>query len=402
MQIISQILLSILLGLGISAFLVPVIVRMVRKLKLLEQPNLRSSNVKPIPALGGVAIYFGFLFSTTFGSVSYELPEMIYILSASTLMLFIGLKDDLVTLSPVKKITGQLIAAGMLIFMAKIRFTNLHGLFGFFEIGIVPGVMITGFLIVLLINAFNLMDGIDGLAAGLSILFTLIFGSWFYLSGHTGYAILAFSLMGAITGFFYYNVYGKENKIFMGDTGSLFLGTVISVLLIQFNEFNIDQSRPFAIESAPAISFGILAYPLIDTMRVMAIRILQNKSPFSADKNHLHHRLLTLGFKHDHATYTIIGLNLLFMGVVFALHHLGVLRLMVYIIVSCTIIFMIPAFFIKKRKLIRKNDPMQQLLLPGSSDEIFKNRRQNSRSRKRKNDGDLLKKESLSQKFNLW
>ena len=402
MQIISQILLSILLGLGISAFLVPVIVRMVRKLKLLEQPNLRSSNVKPIPALGGIAIYFGFLFSTTFGSISYELPEMIYILSASTLMLFIGLKDDLVTLSPIKKITGQLIAAGILIFMAKIRFTNLHGLFGFFEIGVIPGILITGFLIVLLINAFNLMDGIDGLAAGLSILFTLIFGIWFYLSGHIGYAILAFSLMGAISGFFYYNVYGKENKIFMGDTGSLFLGTVISVLLIQFNEFNIDPTRPFAIESAPAISFGILAYPLIDTMRVMAIRILQNKSPFSADKNHLHHRLLTLGFKHDKATYTIIGLNLLFMGVVFALHHLGVLRLMVYIIVSCTIIFMIPAFFIKKRKLIRKNDPMQQLLLPGSSDEIFKNRRQNSRSRKKKNDGDLLRKEALSQKFNLW
>ena len=402
MQIFIHILISFLLALGISLFAVPVIVRTVLKLKLLDQPNIRSSNENPIPTLGGIAIFFGFLVGSTIGLFEFELPEMMYIFSASILMLFMGLKDDLVSLSPTKKIIGQVIAACIIIFLAKIRFTHLHGFLGFGEIGMFPSVLITGFTIIVLINAFNLMDGIDGLAAGLSMLVTLIFGTWFLISGHFHHAILSFGLLGAISGFFFYNVYGKENKIFMGDTGSLFLGTIISVLLIRFNEFNIDQTLPYAVQSVPAISFGILSYPLIDTVRVMIIRILQFKSPFSADKNHLHHRLLTLGFTHRKATYTIIGMNILFILVVFSLHHLGVLRLMVYIFIFGGILFMIPAYYIRKRKLIRKNDPVQQLLIPGSTDEIFKNRRSNLRLRKQRGKNELITRETFFHKFNLW
>jgi UDP-GlcNAc:undecaprenyl-phosphate/decaprenyl-phosphate GlcNAc-1-phosphate transferase len=383
MQILVHIFLSFIVAVSISLFAVPVIVRIVKKLKLLDQPNIRSSAGTPIPTLGGIAIFFGFMFGSVFGSFGYELPELIYILTATILVLFIGLKDDLVTLTPVKKIVGQFIAAGIIIFMADIRFTNLHGFLGIYEIGIGSGVLLTGFTIVVLINALNLTDGIDGLASGISMLASIIFGGWFYISGHTSYAILSFSLVGALAGFFYYNVYGKQNKIFMGDTGSLFLGTIMSVLMIRFNEFNIDQTQPYAIQSAPAISFGILAYPLIDTIRVMIIRIIQHRSPFHADKNHLHHRLLVLGFSHKNATYTILSLNILFIIAVFALHQIGILRLMVYIFVSGGLLFMIPAYFIRSRKLIRKNDPVQQLLIPGSSEELLKNKRsKNLRIRK--------------------
>ena len=402
MQVFYHIIASIVLGVAISLFAVPVIVRTVTKLKLFDQPNMRSSAEKPIPTLGGIAIFFGFLFASAFGSFNYELPEMIYIISATILMLFIGLKDDLVTLSPVKKIVGQIITAGIIIFLAKIRFTNLHGFFGIHEIGLIPGVFLSGFAIIVLINAFNLMDGIDGLASGLSMMVVVIFGGWFYISGHSGYAILCFSLGGALAGFFYYNVYGAEFKIFMGDTGSLVLGTIISILVIRFNEFNIDQSQPYGIESAPAISFGILAYPLIDTLRVMFIRIIQSKSPFNADRNHLHHRLLTLGFSHSKATYIIMGMNILFIMAVFALHQLGVLRLMVYILVTAGILFMIPAFYIRKRKLIKRNDPVQQLLIPGSTDELIRNRKSNRRLRKQRNETGLINKETFLRKFNLW
>ncbi len=400
MQVASHILVSLILSITISLFAVRIVVRTVKRLKLLDQPNSRSAAVVPVPSLGGIAIFFGFLFASSIGSFNYELPEMVYIFTATILMLFLGLKDDLVTLPPMKKIIGQFIAAGIIIFLAKIRFTNLHGFLGFTEIGIIPGSILTGIGILTLINAFNLMDGIDGLASGLSMMVVLIFGSWFYLSGHYGYAILCSSLLGALGGFFYYNVYGKENKIFMGDTGSLFLGTIISVLLIQFNEFNINQTQPFAVPSSPAISFGILAYPLIDLVRVMAIRILQAKSPFVADKNHLHHRLLTLGFSHKNATFTIIGMNISFILVVFALHHLGVLGLLVYILLSAGILFVIPAFYIRKRKLLKKNDPVQQLFIPGSTDEIFKNGRINRRKRKKQNE--LLKRDTFLDKFNLW
>jgi UDP-GlcNAc:undecaprenyl-phosphate GlcNAc-1-phosphate transferase len=300
------------------------------------------------------------------------------------LIFFVGLKDDVVTLPPYKKIIAQVVAAFIIIFLAEIRFTNLHGLLGIGEIGMIPSIIITCFTIVVIINAINLMDGIDGLAAGLSMLATLVFGSWFFVSGHIDYAILSFTLIGAIAGFFYLNVYGKRYKIFMGDTGSLVLGTVISILVIRFNEFNIDQTQPYAIASVPAISFGILSYPLIDTLRVMIIRIIYRKSIFSADKNHLHHRLLTLGFSHPKATYTIMGFNLLFIIFIFTIHHYGLLRLTAYITLIGGSLFMVPAYFIRKRNLIKIGDPVQQLLFHGMSENKVLNKKKCFQSKKTK------------------
>ena len=372
MPILFQLVFCFLMALSISIWAVPVIVRVDRSLKLFDHPNERSSSGNPIPTLGGIAIFFSFAFSASIGMIGIHMPELIFILAATMLIFFVGLKDDLVDLSPRKKLLIEIIAAFIIIFAGQIRFTNLHGLFGITEIGLFPGVIITVFAIVVIINAFNLTDGIDGLAASLSIVISLILGGWFFLSGHTGYALLSFSLAGAVTGFFYFNMYGIQNKIFMGDTGSLVLGTVIAILIIRFNEFNIDQSQPYAIESVPAISFGILAYPLIDVMRVMLIRISQRRSPFSADKNHLHHRLLTLGFSHKNATYTIVGINILFVAVLFSLHQFGILRIAAYIVISCGTLFLMPAFFIKKRKLVRKNDPLQQIMIPRlNADSVF-------------------------------
>lgn len=317
-------------------------------------------------------------------------------------MFFVGLKDDILTLSPWKKLTAQIISAAFIIFLAKIHFTNLHGFLGIGEIGMVPGIILTFFVIIVIINSFNLMDGIDGLAAGLSMLIAAVFGSWFFISGHFEYAILSFSLMGAIAGFFYYNVYGKENKIFMGDTGSLVLGTIMAVIVIQFNEFNINLTQPFTLASSPAVSFGILIYPLADTLRVFIIRALQFKSPFTADKNHLHHRLLTLGFSHKRATYTIIVMNILFIIPVIALNHLGVLSLMGFIAIFGIILFMIPAYFIQKRNLIKKNDPHQQLLIPGYSYQLFKNKRYEYKMSQRRAGTRGLKLQTFLQKLNIW
>lgn len=155
----------------------------------------------------------------------------------------------------------------------------------------------------------------------------------------------------------------------MGDTGSLVIGAIVAILIIRFNEFNIDQNQPFAVQSTPAISFGILAYPLIDVIRVIMIRVLHRKSPFKADKNHLHHRLLTLGFTHKKSTFTIIGFNIVFIIIIFALHQIGMLRLMFYILFVGTFLFMIPAIIIRKRNLIQNGDPVQRLLIPRMSAE---------------------------------
>ena len=402
MQILPYLITSFILALGISLYAVPIVIRVAHALKLMDNPNERSAAENPIPTLGGIAIFLSFVFASTVGLSGDEMPEFIYILTAVILMFFVGLKDDILCLSPWKKLTSQIIAASIIIFLAKIRFTNLHGFLGIGEIGIIPGVILTFFVIIVIINAFNLMDGIDGLAAGLSMLASTAFGAWFFISGHYDYAVLSVSLIGAIAGFFYFNVYGKRFKIFMGDTGSLVLGTIMSIIVIRFNEFNIDQTQPFALASAPAISFGILIYPLVDTIRVFIIRALQFKSPFVADKNHLHHRLLTLGFSHKKATYTIVFTNILFILCIVSLKHLGMVKLMGFIIVTSGLLFMIPAYFIHKRKLINKNDPHQQLLIPGSSYKLLKYNRYTSKVAQRKSPIRGVKLQTFLQKLNLW
>ncbi len=375
MPVLIYLITSFFLALGISLYAVPVVVRVAHSLRFLDNPNERSAAECPIPTLGGISIFLSFVFASAFGLSSVIMPELVYILVAVLLMFFVGLKDDILTISARKKLFAQFLTAAMIIFMAKIRFTNLHGFLGIEEIGIVPGVILSFFAIIVIINAFNLMDGIDGLCAGLSMLAATVFGSWFFISGHFNYAILSFSLVGGILGFFCYNVYGNKNRIFMGDTGSLVLGTIMSVIIIRFNEFNIDQTQLFAIASAPAVSFGILIYPLIDTLRVFTIRLLQFKSPFVADKNHLHHRLLTLGFSHRKATYTIMAMNFIFILSVFALQNIGIIKVMGFIFVFGGILFMMPAYFIQKGKLIKKRDHQQQLLFPGAAYRHLKNRR---------------------------
>ncbi len=402
MPILLQIIICFIVALCMSLYGVRIVVHVSYKLNLFDKPCDRSSANKPVPTLGGIAIFLSFVIVSTLGLSGYELPEQSYIITAAILIFFVGLKDDIVTLPPYKKIIAQIIAAGIIIFFAKIRFTNLHGLFWIWEIGIIPSFIITCFTIIVMINAFNLMDGIDGLAAGLSMLAAFVFGCWFFISGHFGYALLSASLIGAIAGFFYLNVYGKRYKIFMGDTGSLLLGTIISILMIRFTEFNIDQTQTYAVASAPAIAFGILFYPLFDTIRVMAIRIKNRRSPFSADKNHLHHRLLLLGNSHKKSTYIIIAMNILFIIFVLAFRHHGIHVLSMFIAVTGTILFLIPAYFITKKNLIKENDPFQQLLLPLPSDGNMKNNIHVTKKKKKKQEFNTLKYHTFVQKLNLW
>ena len=384
MQCIPYLVASFILAILLSLYAVPIVVKVAHSLRFMDNPNERSAAECPIPTLGGISIFLSFVFSSTLGLTGEIMPEFVYIIIATLLMFFVGLKDDILTLSARKKLGAQLMAAAIIIFLGKMRFTDLHGFLGIEGIGIIPGIILTFFAVIGIINAFNLMDGIDGLCAGLSMLAAAVFGTWFFISGHFNYAILSFSLVGAIAGFFWYNVYGTENRIFMGDTGSLVLGTIMSVLVIQFNEFNIDQTQPFAISSSPAVSFGILIYPLVDTLRVFIIRILNFKSPFLADKNHLHHRLLTLGLSHKKATYTIMVMNFLFIVAVFALKNFGILNVMLFNLIIGGLLFMIPAYLIQKRDLIKHSDHQQQLLFPGAAFQLLKSRRKAVRIARRR------------------
>ena len=393
---------GLLLALLFSIYLVPVVIRLVKALRLFDHPNERSSALRPIPTLGGIAIFLSFVFTVTICLYGNEIPELIYIFAALLLMFVVGLKDDIVDLPPWKKLVAEMIAAGCIIIFAKIRFTNLHGFLGIEEISLVSSIIITAFFIIVIINAFNLMDGIDGLAAGLSILYASIFGFWFLVNDHLNYAILSFTLVGSIAGFFYFNVFGEKNKIFMGDTGSLVLGTILSIIVIQFNEFNINSLGHFSVKSAPAVAFGILIYPLIDTLRVFIIRVLQKKSPFTPDKNHLHHRLLVLGFSHKKASFTIILINMLFIIPIYALNDIGLVWLMTFIIIMSSILFTLPAYFINKKNLILQNDPHQQLLTINLKRKPIKFGNSGKNFEREKYPSKILKIQTILQKLNIW
>lgn len=340
---------SFLFSLIVCYRVIPSVINLARVKKLYDEPNHRSSHTTVIPSLGGIAIFLGFTLSVLIFSNGFLLHELKYIVAATIIMFGLGIKDDLMQISPKKKLIGQIFAALIVIAMGDIRFTNFHGIFGIHELNYISSILFTVFVIIVVTNGFNLIDGIDGLASGISGLCTLVLGIWFFLTGNYELAVLAASLLGALIAFFRFNVFGKENKIFMGDTGSMILGLLISILIIRFNELNVVHDFAYSVKAAPAVSIGILAVPLFDTVRVMLIRIKNKKSPFQPDKNHVHHRMISLGYKHAAASVRIMAINVLFIATAFLLNWTDNAILLTLIICMGAFFSWLPSYLLKRK-----------------------------------------------------
>lgn len=343
--------LGFLLGFGLVYLTIPSLIRVSIAKHLYDTPNERKASKVVVPTLGGVAIFIGFILSTIIATDGYNFSELKYMIAAVIIMLFIGLKDDLMDISARKKLIVQIATAVMLIVLGNFRFTDLQGVFGIHEINYAVSFSLTFFIMIAVINAFNLIDGIDGLASGISIVISLVFGTWFLLAGHYEYGIMCFSLIGSLLGFFIYNVFGKKNKIFMGDTGSLILGVIMVILVIKFNQLNINQSLPYAVEAAPIVSIAILIIPIIDTLRVFFIRLSKRRSPFTPDMNHIHHNFLKLGNSHLKSTILIVTINILFIAFAFSLNQaININNLMISIFALGFIVAYIPCMILKLKQ----------------------------------------------------
>lgn len=298
----------------ITFYSIPRIIRIAQLKHLYDEPDERKLHKTNVPTLGGLAIFAGMIFSLTFWSTQKEIVELQYIISAIIVLFFIGMKDDLFNLVHYKKLLGQLFASYILVHWAGIKITSFFGLFGIHALDPVTSYAFSIFVMVVITNAINLIDGIDCLAASVGIVATLSFGTWFYFADQTQYMILSGSVLGALTAFLYYN--RTPARIFMGDTGSLIVGIVLSILAIKFIEMNrvIPLGAPNKIRGIPVVTIGILIIPLFDTLRVFAIRILQGKSPLNPDRNHLHHLLIDLGFTHVKATCLLVAFNVFIIG----------------------------------------------------------------------------------------
>ncbi|MBN8672809.1 MAG: undecaprenyl/decaprenyl-phosphate alpha-N-acetylglucosaminyl 1-phosphate transferase [Chitinophagales bacterium] len=285
----------------ITLITIPPIISLINKYRLYDTPNARKEHKTPIPTMGGIAILAGMMTGLfLWFPFTNEVPQVSFFFAISVLF-GLGIMDDLKDLSAKYKFVIQLGLAA-LIALSGIRITSFDGLFGIGQLPVSAQYTFTILAIVGITNAFNLIDGIDGLAGGIGFMSLVTLGIFLTMSGDVNTALIAFALAGGILAFLYFNF--NPAKIFMGDTGSLLLGFVIAVLAIRLLQVNISAAAP-VIQHAPLFILGIVLIPVFDTVRVFSTRIWNGKSPFEADKTHIHHLLTNKGYSHAFAAKLI-------------------------------------------------------------------------------------------------
>lgn len=347
-----EIIFSFLTSFSLTYFVLPSVIKVAQQKRLFDEPDERRSHVMPTPSLGGIGIFAGILFSVTLWTPFRIFGDLQYILCAFVVIFMMGVKDDISPISPWKKIIGEVIAASLIVFKSKIGISSLFGIFGIGAINPLLGGIISIFTIIVIVNAFNLIDGINGLSSSIAILICVALGVWFFVVGRAEMSILAFSTVGSVLAFLRYNI--TPARIFMGDTGSLLLGLICSILIFSFLQFHEQYpEHPFTFQSAPAVAIGILIFPLFDTLRVFTTRLARGKSPLHPDRNHIHHLLIDLGLSHMQATGVLVLVSILFMGLVFWLQHLGTVTLLI-IILALAAALSGGLFYTARNKRIRK------------------------------------------------
>ncbi len=348
----------------VSIRVYPTIIYLSHTKDLMDEPCERSMHTGKTPTLGGIGLFLTFAIGMVLSGVFAPLPpqdviNVLALVGATMLLLFLGVKDDLVLVSPRKKFIGQLVATALVVIASDIRILSMEGIFGVGEMPYWVSVVFTIFVFLLIINAFNLIDGIDGLAGGLAILAATVYGVFFLLNGQQYLALACVILIGALIGFLQHNL-SKQQKLFMGDSGSLFTGFLLAYLTVAFLNKSVAISPlAFPIANAPIVAIAVLSYPMMDTLRVFTVRIRAGRSPFSADKNHIHHRFLSLGFNHKRASSSIVLLNLVVIAVALVFQHINIhLQLLACLVVGISL-YLSPFYVLEKQPEVRLEKVMQ-------------------------------------------
>lgn len=309
---------SVFLGTFVSVwYIIPKIIWVSNEKQLVKPVIERSVHVRPIPTFGGVAFFMTMVLTLSLVQALQLSYVGNHLIAAITILFMVGLKDDLVVSTARVKLLGQLLAISFLVFSPELAVTGLHGFLGIEEIPVILGVAIGAFILLAIINSYNLIDGIDGLASVIGMVIGAVYAGVFYLSGEHFYVLVSLSLVGMLGGFLRYNFSRGDRKIFMGDSGALIIGLVIGFLTLKV--LNISSSTAvidgFLPENRLLFVLAVLYIPFLDTTRSIIIRLLNKKSPFEPDRNHTHHVLLDTGFTHKQATLILGFLNLVVVGV---------------------------------------------------------------------------------------
>ena len=292
----------------------PRLIGVAKDQKMLAIPNLRSSHASLIPTAGGVAIMIGIVFSILIWCPKTGETSLLSILTAFSSIFFLGLVDDIRGTKPSTKLLIQILIAFSLV-VVGFRIEQLNGLFGIQELPFWASCLGTILFIVFIINAYNLIDGINGLMGSLVIQVAFLLGLWFFIVEDQLFAIIAFSIAGSVLAFLWFNF--TPAKIFMGDSGSLLLGLTIALLTIRFLETPLELYNSYWTSSRmPLIALSLSFIPVFDALRVALIRINNGIHPFRADKRHIHHLFLSNGFSHTQTTLILVTINLSTLGMI--------------------------------------------------------------------------------------
>jgi UDP-GlcNAc:undecaprenyl-phosphate/decaprenyl-phosphate GlcNAc-1-phosphate transferase len=280
---------------------------------LFDEPSeIRKIHLLKTPNLGGVAIFISLFLSCCFLITNSSFQHLNDVAGAAIILFGLGLTDDLVGMDPMKKIFTQLFVAFLVAGTTSLRLDQVfHSGFGIPHLGYWPGLILTSLFILFMMNAMNLIDGINGLAGSIGILSSLCYAYIFCILKDVFFFEISVTLCGCLAGFLLFNF--SQARVFMGDTGSLFLGFLLSIFSIRLleSDFTAVDSNIFNFNrnSIPLV-LSLLIIPISDTVRIFILRLMQNRSPFEADRNHIHHMLLDLGLSHRKATLTLITLNI--------------------------------------------------------------------------------------------
>lgn len=295
----------------ITALVHPVIVKMALKKNMTDAPDYRKLQKRPVPVMGGLAVFFGVVVGAGVTSMFFNTYALFTCVVALTVMMYVGMLDDMVGLSPIVRIVLEIAVIAFVVKMDLTNINDFHGLFGIGKLPVYVSLPLCTVACVGIINAVNMIDGVDGLSTGLCIFACLCFGVVFCASYDGTMSVMATLAAGALVPFFFHNVFGSTSKMFIGDAGTMMMGMLMSIFCMRM----IDNT---SLAAANHPGFGVIAFcvsvlsiPVFDTLRVMTGRMWKGVSPFHPDKSHLHHLFIEIGFSHVGTTIMVISLNML-------------------------------------------------------------------------------------------
>ena len=347
-----QVLLPAMIALFCTWWIHPYILKVAITKNIVDNPDARKLQRVPVPVLGGLNVVFGVLTGVMAFNLFGNFYDLFPVFASIIIILIIGLMDDMISLTPRVRFVVEIILVLFLIFTTGYQINDFHGLWGLQEVPLYLSVPLTIVASVGIINAINLIDGVDGYSSGYSIVSCALFGTMFYALDNIRMVTLAAIVATSLVPFFFHNVFGKHSKMFIGDAGTLSLGIVFSMFVATILSMTPGGKPVDPNMGLVPFTLAVLCVPVFDTLRVMSARMYRGKSPFHPDKTHLHHLFIELGFSHIGTTISIITANLLVVLSWFVAYRCGLsVDVHLYIVVALGIVITFIFYPFTKRQI---------------------------------------------------